>query len=87
MEEDDLEALARSVYNALAQQPAGTILAVWRNGSFTREGFGFRWHQAEGKMIEPVVTFPSKSAISYRELRKRLTDAFRIAGLVPPEGE
>jgi hypothetical protein len=76
MEEDDLEALARSAYGALAQQPAGTILAVWHDGSFTREGFGFRWRQADGKMIEPVVTFPSKSAISYEELRRRLVDAF-----------
>jgi hypothetical protein len=77
MDDESLETLARTVFEALAEQPAGTILAVWHDGSFTCEGFGFRWRQADGRIIEPFVTFRSKSAITYRELRQKLADAFQ----------
>jgi CubicO group peptidase (beta-lactamase class C family) len=79
----DVDGIARSAFEALAKQPDGTILAVWSNGSTTQEGFGFRGRRDNGRLVEPVATFPAKTPLSFYEIRKRVEVAFVRRGLLP----
>lgn len=78
-----MDGIARWAYDALSSYRDGTILAVWPDGSMTQEGFGFRGRRDDGRLVEPVATFPAKSPLSYSEMRKRVHDGFVRRGLLP----
>ena len=83
VEAGDVDGIARWAFESLASQPDGTILAVWPDGSMTQEGFGFRGRRENGRLIEPVATFPAKTHLSYHGVHKRLHDGFVRRGLLP----
>lgn len=85
---DDVEGISREVFDALADTRAGMVLAIWRDGSVTAEGFGFRGRRrSDGTIIEPVASFPGRASLTYFEVLQRLLAGFRRHGLLPPEPE
>ena len=79
-----LEEVAREVYERLAKERDGRILAVWKDGSITVEGFGYRGKRTPDGIIEPVVTYPAKAPMSYEEVLERLERGLERRGLLPP---
>lgn len=85
---NDVEGICREVYDSLAVTRAGMVLAIWRDGSVTTEGFGFRGRRrSDGSLIEPVASFPGRASLTYYEVLQRLLAGFRRHGLLPPEPE
>ena len=82
---EDVEGIARWAYEALAAMRAGTVLAIWPDGSMSEEGFGFRGRRVEKDLFEPVASFPAQSTMSLRELRRRLLLGFVRHGRLPPD--
>lgn len=82
-----VEDVAREVFERLSRERDGTILAIWKDGSVTVEDFGFRGRRTATGRIEPVITFPSKSPLTYHEVEQRLTAALQRRGLLPGEAE
>jgi hypothetical protein len=73
---DDDEDVVRDLYERLKTERAGTVLALWPDGGVTVEGFGFhRQRERDGVMVDPLLTVPAKSPITFRELLERLRRA------------
>lgn len=79
-----MEGIARWAYEALPAMRAGTVLAIWPDGSTSVEGFGFRGRREDGRLVEPVASFPAQSTASFRDLRRRVVLGFVRRGLLPP---
>ncbi|MGE5595921.1 MAG: hypothetical protein ACM3S1_07795 [Hyphomicrobiales bacterium] len=85
-EEHSVEAVAEDVYRMMRENRYGTVIAVWKDGSITVEGFAFRGRrQPDGARIEPIVTYPSKASLTYREVLERLIAGLQRHGLLPIE--
>ncbi|MBI2766511.1 MAG: hypothetical protein HYX53_11455 [Chloroflexi bacterium] len=79
------EQVARELYERIQTERAGTVLAVWADGSITVEGYGFfaRPHR-DGHLRRPLASYPAKTSISYHDVLGRLLDGLREHGLIPP---
>ena len=81
---EDVEGIARWAYEALPAMRAGTVLAIWPDGSMSEEGFGFRGRREDGRLVEPVVSFPGGVTTSFWDVRRRVVLGFVRRGLLPP---
>jgi hypothetical protein len=82
---EDVEGIARWAYEALPAMHAGTVLAIWHDGSMSEEGFGFRGRrQEDGRLVEPVASFPGRVTTNFWEVRRRVLLGFVRRGLLPP---
>ena len=82
MERLNLDDLTACVAARLRVARGVTVFALWRDGSVTEEGLGFRKRgQADGRMDEPLATFVSGRALTSETIRERIAEAMRRRGL------
>jgi hypothetical protein len=85
--EDDvveIDEVARNIYNLLQSERWSTVVAVWKDGSVSTHGLGFRGRlQPDGTYEHPLLTYVAGSDLSYHEVAARLTSALLQHGLIP----
>jgi hypothetical protein len=82
MDRDHVAGIARWACDALSGMRAGTIVAVWADGSMSSEGLGFQGRRDSGRVLEPVATFPAGSMLSFHEIHATLLAAYEKHGLL-----